>query len=354
MAEDLAPRISSLLTGLGPVPQQNIHAIVSKICELLSCDGAVYARFEAGSDTLCIRSACNLPHHPVPARSPIHDLLREVIATGVAGPVCAVDPAVGKNKSAAAADPWLAFQSFIGQQVLVGGLSPGALAALDMRRRVFTDPERLLIGLAARALALEEARLQIEELLSHRLRLERAVAEKTTALREADTRCTREIESHKCTIATLTEREAELAEKSKTFEELNTTLAVLLKRRENDLGDLEERMVRNIRDLLDPAIKHLKSGALTDTQQRWLDVLASNLNELASPFSGKITSAYRRLTPMEIMVASFIKHSKNNKEISDFLGISSRTVEVHRSNIRCKLGIKNRKQNLRTFLMSIE
>ena len=98
----------------------------------------------------------------------------------------------------------------------------------------------------------------------------------------------------------------------------------------------------------------MKSGGLTDTQQKWLDVLASNLNELASPFAGKITSAYRRLTPMEIKVASFIKHSKTNKEISDFLGISGRTVEVHRSNIRRKLGIKNRKQNLRTFLMSIE
>ena len=142
MAEDLAPRISSLLTDLGPSPQQNIHAIVSKTCELLSCDGAIYACFEAGSDTLCIRSACNLPHHPVPARSPIHDLFREVIATGGAGPVCAVDPAVGNNKSGAAAGPWLGFQSFIGQQVLVGGLSPGALAALDMRRRDFTDPER--------------------------------------------------------------------------------------------------------------------------------------------------------------------------------------------------------------------
>ena len=528
MADDLAPRISSLLADLGPRPQQNIHAIVSKTCELLSCDGAVYACFEAGSGTLCIRSACNLPLHPVPARSPIRGLFREVIANGGAGPVCAVDPAVRKNKSGAAAGPWLGFQSFIGQQVQVGDLSPGALAALDMRRRDFTDPERLLIGLAARALALEEGRLQREqalerrilfektlkdmstmaiavddtlpfvrrclemagtllatggaflwkfaprknklgltaewvaagrpsrkgqlreiagdvlaeslgclmngdilniadvstlpagrerelaeglgrravlvvplfsretffgfvgfkeddrprrwveedivtlqtaaeiviraienqqlheELLSHRLRLERAVAERTTALRRADTRCTMEIESHKCTIATLTEREAELAEKSKTFEELNTTLAVLLKRRENDLGDLEERMVRNIRDLLDPAIKHLKSGGLTDTQQKWLDVLASNLNELASPFAGKITSAYRRLTPMEIKVASFIKHSKNNKEISDFLGISGRTVEVHRSNIRRKLGIKNRKQNLRTFLMSIE
>jgi DNA-binding CsgD family transcriptional regulator len=201
--------------------------------------------------------------------------------------------------------------------------------------------------------AIENQQLH-EELLKHRLKLERIVAKRTKALLQASSVCAAEIQSHKRTIATLTEREAELAEKSKALDELNTTLAVLLKRRENDLGDLEERMVRNIRDLLDPAIRRLKSGDLTDTQQKWLDVLTSNLNELASPFSGKITTGYRRLTPMEIKVASFIKHSKTNKEISDFLGISERTIEVHRNNIRRKLGIKSRKQNLRSFLMSIE
>ena len=180
MAEDLAPRISSLLTDLGPSPQQNIHAIVSKTCELLSCDGAVYACFEAGSDTLCIRSACNLPHHPLPARSPIHDLFREVIANGGAGPVCAVNPADRNNKSGASAGPWLGFKSFIGQQVQIGDLSPGALAALDMRRRDFTDPERLLIGLAARALAIEEGRLQREQALERRILFEKTLKDMST------------------------------------------------------------------------------------------------------------------------------------------------------------------------------
>lgn len=61
-----------------------------------------------------------------------------------------------------------------------------------------------------------------------------------------------------------------------------------------------------------------------------------------------------RLTPAEMKVANLIKLHVQNKRIADRLGISVRTVEVHRNNIRRKLGITGRPVNLRTHLLALE
>ena len=47
------------------------------------------------------------------------------------------------------------------------------------------------------------------------------------------------------------------------------------------------------------------------------------------------------------------KEGKTTKEITDFLNISATAVDFHRKNIRMKLGIKNKKTNLRSFLLSM-
>ncbi|MHC4676277.1 MAG: helix-turn-helix transcriptional regulator [Planctomycetota bacterium] len=63
--------------------------------------------------------------------------------------------------------------------------------------------------------------------------------------------------------------------------------------------------------------------------------------------------SYYKLTPSEITVANLIKHGRTTKEVSEYLGLSRRTVEVHRYNIRNKFEIKNKKVNLRSYLLSI-
>jgi len=60
-----------------------------------------------------------------------------------------------------------------------------------------------------------------------------------------------------------------------------------------------------------------------------------------------------RLTPTEIQVANLVKDGKTSQEIAEVMNLSRRTVESHRDGIRKKLDLRNRKANLRSYLLSI-
>jgi len=151
----------------------------------------------------------------------------------------------------------------------------------------------------------------------------------------------------------LKKREQEFEEKSRNLEDANTALKVLLRRREEDKTELEEKVICNVRELILPCIQNLKISHIDSHQSNQLSILERNVNEIVSPFLRTLSSKYPNLTPTEIKIITFIKEGRTSKEIAGLLNTSARTVEVHRDNIRKKLNLKNRKANLRSHLLSL-
>jgi len=149
------------------------------------------------------------------------------------------------------------------------------------------------------------------------------------------------------------ERTEELETKTNNLEELNTALKVLLKRREEDKSELEEKVLVNVKELVIPYLEKVKKRVSDEKLNAYLGLLESNLNTIVSPFSQKLSSKYLNLTPAEIEVADLVKHGKDTQEIADLLNVSYKTIETHRVNMRKKLGLTRKKANLRTYLLSI-
>ena len=164
----------------------------------------------------------------------------------------------------------------------------------------------------------------------------------------------RDITNRKRAEEAVRKSEAELVEKSRHLEEVNAALKVLLKQREEDKADLEERFLANVKELVLPYVEKLKNSRLHSDQMTLVGILESNMKEIVSPFVTKLSSRFLSLTPTEIQVASLIKDGKSSKEIAALLNASENTVRSHRFHIRSKLGIKNKKVNFRSYLQSLQ
>lgn len=163
----------------------------------------------------------------------------------------------------------------------------------------------------------------------------------------------RDISERKRAEETLRQREEELSIKSRNLEEVNTALKVLLKQRDQDRKEMEDNVLTNVKTSVFPYIEKMKGGPLTPHQRACLEILEAQMKKIISPFLHRISQACFDLTPQEIRVADFVKNGNTTKEIADILGISIKTVDYHRDNIRRKLGIKNHHTNLRSLLLKL-
>jgi len=162
-----------------------------------------------------------------------------------------------------------------------------------------------------------------------------------------------EITALKLTEEALRQREEELKEQTQSLEEANIALKVLLKQRENDKAELEQKVLSNIRQLVLPYVDKLNTARLKPREKTLVEIVEAHLNDIVSPLLQRLSSAKLVLTPQEIQVAALVKEGKSSKEIAGILNVSATTVNFHRKNLRKKFNLSNTRQNLRAYLLSL-
>ncbi len=151
---------------------------------------------------------------------------------------------------------------------------------------------------------------------------------------------------------TVEQRTAQLKKANNELSEANVALKVLLKKSGEQNTDIEEKVLNNIDNLVLPYLEELISKLKNETNQHICKTIKKNLEHVTSSFSPDLILKYRNLSSREIQVADLIRHGKSTKEMAAFLNVSIHTIETYRGNLRKKLGLKNKKINLKSFLKS--
>jgi PAS domain S-box-containing protein len=199
-----------------------------------------------------------------------------------------------------------------------------------------------------------ELRRASERLTQVYAEVEARIVERTQDLIDSNKALEQEVLNRMAAEKALRNKTLELKDKATSLEELNVALKVLLKQRESDKEALERKVLLNIDQLIVPYLEKIKSRKGDAKVKAYVDVLASNLKEIVSPFASNLSSRFLRLSHTELEVANLVRQGNSTKTIAGMMHLAESTIDFHRNNIRAKLGIKNKKINLKTFLSSIK
>lgn len=136
------------------------------------------------------------------------------------------------------------------------------------------------------------------------------------------------------------------------FMKLSEELSCILKTRDEKKVEFDKTALSNIKELILPVIEKLKAGPLSVEKKALIDQLEENLGQISSPFVFELSNRFFDLSPTELRIAQYIKNGLQTKEIARLLDLEISTINTHRDKIRHKLGIKNKKINLKTYLQA--
>ena len=149
------------------------------------------------------------------------------------------------------------------------------------------------------------------------------------------------------------ERTKELKVQKERLEEMNAALKVLLEHREEERKEFVKNILLNTEKMILPYIDKLYSTLRNENTKNYLKIIKANIKDLVSPFVGTLLLKQLHLTPTEMQISDFIRNGLSNKEISNQLNVTVDAISFHRKNIRKKLGLTNKKINLRTYLLNL-
>jgi DNA-binding NarL/FixJ family response regulator len=155
--------------------------------------------------------------------------------------------------------------------------------------------------------------------------------------------------THMKTDAELRDAYKALHRQHQAVQDSNTTLRTILLRLEDEKREIRASILANIQRIIMPIVFELEL-AVIGQQRSYVTMLRQSLQEIASPFLTELARDHLELTPVEIAITTMIRNGLSTKEIAKLRSISVATVRRHRENIRRKLGLRNQKVNLVTYL----
>lgn len=152
----------------------------------------------------------------------------------------------------------------------------------------------------------------------------------------------------------LKEKQRDLEAQNIRLQEMNAALKVLIENREKDKTELEEKVLDNVKGLASPILASLKRSNLDLRQRTCVEMLEIALEEIVAPFLHTLSQKHTDLTRTEVVVANLVREGKSTRKIAEILNVSKRSIDTYRTNLRKKLGIGNKKVNLRSYLLSLQ
>ena len=154
--------------------------------------------------------------------------------------------------------------------------------------------------------------------------------------------------------AELQDTNEELERKALELAEANVALKILLQKSSEASARIEEKIVGNLDQLVMPYLDELAMKFANKKDGTLINIIKTNLEQITSAFTQRLSMKFRSLSPREIQIANLIRQGWSTKEMAGLLNVSQYTVETYRASIREKFGIKNKKVNLTSYLQSFK
>jgi PAS domain S-box-containing protein len=158
-----------------------------------------------------------------------------------------------------------------------------------------------------------------------------------------------DISERKRAEAELLEERRQLRERAEEQDRQNAELRELIHQVALERGRQRQLVEANARLLLLPQVERLAERATPELRPA-VHALRVGLEQLGSELGLVLEREQPKLTSREREICALIRGGMRTKQIAQALGLSVRSVEAHRYNIRSKLGLRGRGANLASHL----
>ena len=144
----------------------------------------------------------------------------------------------------------------------------------------------------------------------------------------------------------------ELEATRESLHEAKAALRGMLAQIAEERAEIGRSITANVEKVILPQLQAL-ARQVSSHQKKNLSLLEEGLTELTDPFTHRVSSACRNLTPTEIEICSLIRKGLSTKEIARVRHVTPATVFKQRESIRRKLSIAGTDANLTAYLLAV-